>query len=290
MHGPSAVRSTLGSAREFDASSIAPALQRRRLQCYLAQMVGDIVAVLLGFGFFGFFYIGIDGWINALVSAQMLLPVFLTIGLYNGAYSLDSLASPGRNIRRTTVAFGMSIVAVVLIAFLTKSITELSRLSFSGGAVCAVLLLIWGRLQMRSFIRWRCGANVLNQMVIDDDGPIVDLPGAIHISARSMQLTPNLNDPHALDRIGLVLRNIDRVVVSCPPERRIAWSMMLKGANIEGEVLDDVVARLGAQGARVIGNHGLLLVSAGPLGLRERAMKRIFDLAFAGVAVAVLSP
>jgi lipopolysaccharide/colanic/teichoic acid biosynthesis glycosyltransferase len=68
------------------------------------------------------------------------------------------------------------------------------------------------------------------------------------------------------------------------------WAMILKGANVDGEVLDDEVARLGAQGARVTAKHGLLLVSAGPLGLRERAIKRLFDVMFAGVAILALSP
>ncbi len=66
--------------------------------------------------------------------------------------------------------------------------------------------------------------------------------------------------------------------------------MMLKGANVDGEVLDDEVARLGAQGARVKAGHGLLLVSAGPLGLRDRIVKRLLDMSFAGTAIFFLSP
>jgi lipopolysaccharide/colanic/teichoic acid biosynthesis glycosyltransferase len=105
-----------------------------------------------------------------------------------------------------------------------------------------------------------------------------------------MGLRANLNDPHALDRFGLVLRNIDRVIVSCPAARRADWALMLKGANVDGEVLDDEVARLGAQGARVEGGHGLLLVSAGPLGLRDRIIKRMLDASAAGLAIFFLSP
>ena len=33
-------------------------LQRRRLQCYLAQMVCDIAALFFGFGLAGYLYIG----------------------------------------------------------------------------------------------------------------------------------------------------------------------------------------------------------------------------------------
>jgi lipopolysaccharide/colanic/teichoic acid biosynthesis glycosyltransferase len=66
--------------------------------------------------------------------------------------------------------------------------------------------------------------------------------------------------------------------------------MLLKGANIEGEVLDEQVRQLGAQGARVIGEHGMMLVSVGPLGLHSRVFKRLFDVMCAGSAIVVLSP
>ena len=66
----------------------------------------------------------------------------------------------------------------------------------------------------------------------------------------------------------MALANADRVIISCAPARRAAWAMILKGANIAGEVIDDAVADLGAMGARVAGGHGWLTVSTGPLGLR----------------------
>lgn len=40
----------------------------------------------------------------------------------------------------------------------------------------------------------------------------------------------------------------------------------------------------------MLGGQGMLLVSAGPLGLRARAIKRIFDIVFATTAIVVLSP
>jgi polysaccharide biosynthesis protein PslA len=66
--------------------------------------------------------------------------------------------------------------------------------------------------------------------------------------------------------------------------------MILKGANVDGEVLDDSVLALGAQGARAAGGHGWLEVSAGPLGLRSRLMKRVLDFAISAAALVVLSP
>jgi hypothetical protein len=86
------------------------------------------------------------------------------------------------------------------------------------------------------------------------------------------------------------MRNADRVIVSAPPERRVEWSIILKGANVAGEVIDDTVMRLGANGARLAAGHGMLQVSVGPLGLRSRITKRLLDVCVAGAAVLALSP
>jgi hypothetical protein len=143
---------------------------------------------------------------------------------------------------------------------------------------------------MRAFVAWRCGQRVVNELIIDDGGPDLELPGVHRLCAAYYGLVPELDNPAALDRIGSVLRYVDRVLVSCPPERRRAWAMLLKGANVLGEVIDDDVVALGAKGAREAGGRGLLLVSVGPLGLRSRAAKRLFDIAVAGTALLLLSP
>jgi len=290
MNAPFAMQTAAEGPPDGDRLLVAPSLERRRLQCYLALLLGDIVSIFAAFSLAGYLLSGEEGWSDALLQAQLILPIFITIALYNGSYSVCALRSAWAGIIRAQVALLISVAAVLFIAFFAKFSSDFSRLAFSGGTVCALLVLTWARLQMRSFIRWRCGSNPYNELVIDDGGPRVDLPGSIRISANAMGLKPNLSDPHALDRFGLVLRNIDRCIVSCPASRRADWAMMLKGANVDGEVLDDEVARLGAQGARVSGGYGLLLVSAGPLGLRDRVMKRLLDVTFAGAAILLLSP
>jgi polysaccharide biosynthesis protein PslA len=269
---------------------LARPLEKRRLQSYLGLMLGDILAVFTGFGIAGYLYLGPQGASNALVQAQLLLPIFVTIALYNGSYAMDVLMQAHLGVLRSWFALAIAAVALVFIAFYTKSSAEFSRVAFTVGVIFAAMLLSWSRLQLRSFVAWRCGATVINQLIIDDGGPPVTMPQALRVSARDLALAPDLADPHALDRIGLVLRHIDRVVVSCPPERRGAWAMIFKGANIAGEVLDDSVVQLGAQGAREAGGHGWLLVSTGPLGLRARAIKRLLDIVLAGGALLVLSP
>ena len=290
MQASTALRSSHPESREQANLLLAPSLERRRLQCYLAQLLVDGVSIFAGFAFFGLIYLGDAGLAGAFDQGQIFLPIYLTIALYNGSYSLRSLERPMRGIFLAITALATAAAGVVLVAFLTKSSAEFSRLHFVGGALCASAMLVWARLQMRSFVAWRCGSSVTNELVIDDGGPDVDMDGTITVSAREMQLEPDLRNPHALDRIGMILRNIDRVIVSCPPDRRAAWSMMLKGANVDGEVLDEQVVKLGAQGARVWGGQGFLLVSAGPLGLRDRAIKRIFDLSISVASLVLLAP
>ena len=268
----------------------AQPLDRRRLQAYLALMASDILAIFAAFCLSGFLYLSGPGLAQASLLAQLLLPVFLTVALYNGAYSHATLQSSQVGMLRAMSALGISAGVVVFIAYYTKSSANFSRVMFTAGTVLAAVMLCWTRLQMRDVVRWRCGNRVINELLIDDAGPQIDLPGAMRVNAAQYQLIPALGDPLALNRIGTVLRSIDRVVVSCPPERRAAWASLLKGANIDGEVIDDSVAELGAHGARTVGGHGFLRVSIGPLGMRARAIKRLFDIVFAGTGLLLLSP
>ena len=267
-----------------------PSLERRRLQCYLAIMVVDIAVLFGAFLASGYLYQGDLGATRALLFAQLLLPIFLTIAFYNGAYSIVTIQHASRGAFRTTIALAIAFVVVQTLIFYDRSSAQYSRIVLTLGITLSVLALCWARLQMRAFVRWRCGHSVINELVIDDAGPHVGGSGAIRICAHDFGLEPDLGNPHALDRIGIVLRNADRVLISCPPERRAKWAMVLKSANVAGEVIDDRVAELGALGARTGHGHGWLEVSSGPLGLRERAMKRLLDVTVAGLVLLVLSP
>ena len=272
------------------AMGASPSLERRRLQCYLALMCGDIALLFLVFVVSGWLYLGPSGVATGSLLAQLTLPAFLTISFYNGAYGMRSLQDWEWGAVRSAMALCLSWAVVVFIAFYTRSANEFSRVVFTVSVCITACALAWGRAQMRSLVSWRCGPHVINELVIDDGGPCIELPGVRHVSAARLCLIPTLSDPLALDRIGMILRNVERVIISCPPERRPAWSLLLKGANIEGEVIDDTVVLLGAKGARQAGGRGLLLVSLGPLQLRGRIIKRGFDLAVAFAALCVLAP
>jgi lipopolysaccharide/colanic/teichoic acid biosynthesis glycosyltransferase len=272
------------------AMPLMPSLERRRLQCRLAMMIGDVLAIFFAFSVTGFVYLGAAGLLAMLQFAQMVFPVYLTVALYNRAYSMRALEHTAFSITRAQLALAVSSAIIVFIGFYAKSVLEVSRLAFSFSVLTGLISLAWMRLRMRGVVRWRCGASVVNHLVIDDGGPSVNIPGAYHVSAAAFGLAPDLDDPHTLDRIGMVMRNADRVIISTPPQRRIAWAIVLRGANVAGEVIDETVCQLGAHGARHVEGQGLLQVSAGPLGLQDRATKRLLDLLLAGGAVLLLAP
>ena len=267
-----------------------PGLERRRLQCYLAILVGDIAMLLAGFLFGGWIYLGSEGVDSGLILGQLVVPVFLTVALYNHSYSLRALQKASYGAIRALIALVISSAVVIFIAFYTKSSQDFSRASFTLGVMLSAALIPWLRAQMRAFVYWRCGAQVTYQLLIDDGGPAIDLPGTTRINALRYGLVPDSADPVALDRIGGLLRGCDRVVVSCPPERRHAWSRIFKGTGVAGEVIDNTIVELDAIGARQAGGYGLLQVSVGPLGLRARALKRSFDVVVAGAGILALSP
>lgn len=58
-------------------------LERRRLQCYLALLLGDIAMLVSAFVFGGWIYQGSVGVESGLILVQLVIPVFLTGALYN---------------------------------------------------------------------------------------------------------------------------------------------------------------------------------------------------------------
>ncbi len=272
------------------ALPLAPALEQRRFQCYLLLIVADIAVLFAGMLLSGFVYLGQEGINPALILAQLALPLFLTIALYNNAYSMQALASWRQGAMRSAGSLAMAALAVVFIAFYTKSSQTFSRVIFTAGIALTMFFLVIARSELARAVTAICGEAGQNVLVIDDGGPHVEIDLAIRVSAQQYNLHPDTSDPHALNRIGLALRNIDRVLISCLPERRAAWAAVLKGASIAGEVLDPTVSELGALGAIERHGAGWLVVSTGPLAMRARIIKRIIDIVLSALALIALAP
>lgn len=269
--------------------AIPAPLERTRLRLYVLQMLLDGGLLLAGFALAGGLYLGRPFAEPVWTAAQIALPLFWTVAVLNGTYSVRALVRPEFGIQRACLALLMAGLLVVLILFLVRSSIVLSRLGSASGFLVALGLIITSRYATIKLIRRRVGTRAVNLLLIDDGGPPLHLPGAYRIDAGLLGLVPKLDSPQLLDRLAKVIGPMDRVVVSCPPERRRAWAMVLKGSHMRGEIIDSELHDLGVLGTDRVDGVNTLVVASAPLGLRARLQKRLLDLSVALPVLFVLA-
>ena len=280
---------------ESTGSAIAgriPSLERYRVRLHIGLLATDAAIMMAGMGLAGLIYRG--EWLNpySILAAQLMVPIFLTIGLYNGTYSLASLNRFRTAAHRVVTALAVSAALLSFIVFFLKAGEALSRFIYALGLVLALCAMLLVRYALDKWIKQRVGPTLLNILLIDAGGPQVSLRNAYRIDAAWHGLSPSLDDPLGLDRLSRAMRNMDRVVVSCPPEQQPDWALVFRAAAVEGEIVSLAAHDVGAVGVRR--SHGqdfsTRIVSKGPLSLEARALKRLFDLTLSTIALVVLAP
>ena len=91
---------------------LAPSLEQRRLQIYLLLLLTDGLAIFAGFAFAAFLYFGHWTAEVALLQAQLILPLFWTIAIAQGAYSAGAALDVRVGATRVAVAM-IGAVAIV---------------------------------------------------------------------------------------------------------------------------------------------------------------------------------
>lgn len=269
-----------------------PSLERRRLRGYLGLLLGDVVILMLGFFAAGAVYAGRVPDPQAMRQAFLLLPIFLTLALHRGVYSLGALTDWRFAARRALGALIISAALLSFVAFYLKTSATFSRGSFTIGLVLGGIgLTVFRRLAI-SFMQSRWNGVLRNRLLILDGAARPPIPANWVIDATIADLDPDATDPHGRDRLGQALYNQDEVIVCCAPERRASWAWALKASGTHGEILSATSHALGALQVKRYEEAGTtaLVVSAGPLGIRARAAKRLFDLAVASAALLILAP
>ncbi len=278
------------------ANGLAPSLEKRRLQAYLAMVAADAIGIIVSFALVSLVYLGRDGNLarmhGGLQAAYLLLPLFLTIALYNGTYSRSTLTDWRKAGGKAFVSLLVSAALLNFFAFFAKMNADFSRVVFTAGLGVTTIYMIAYRVVLAQWLTARWGPGAANRLVILAGGPRFTMPHAIHVDAAEHGLKPDISDPAALDRLAKYLRNMDFVLVSSSDEDRLAWSEVLKGTGVQGELIDENSHDIGALGVvhHEDVNQSALLVSTGQLGMRARALKRVFDLALTVPALLLLSP
>jgi len=288
-HSPKLLDAVLHKSVEI---RVAPSLERRRLRAYIAMLLADGALFHFSFALAALIWEGVWAQSRAMMTAQVMLPAFFTIALYNGTYGVRALDSWTFASRKALIALTISAALILFVGFYTKSVDVFSRGVVTLGLALSAVLLVSIRRVVAIIIAARWGGRVSNRVVIDDGGPSFAFAGADLVSAADYNLNPGSHDPFMLDRLGTLLRNQDQVVVSCPQERRQDWAFLLKCAGVYGEIVSEPAHTLGAVGVHRydVLDRTTLVVSTGPLGLRARILKRAFDVVVALGGLIALSP
>ena len=269
---------------------LGPSLERRRLQIYLALMAFDALGIAIAFVSVGLTLKKASDR-NILASLVLLsIPVFWAIAFNLRLYSVRALTSTRFAQARVVYSLLGTVTGLIFMAYLAHSPLNVSRLSMGFNVLAATVVLASIRSAARPFVLRGCGPTAENVLIFDDGGAPIRVPGAWVVQTHEHKLRPDFCDPHMLDQLGLFMTNMDRVLVTCAPERRAAWAMIFKGSNVSGEIVDPDVLSLGVVGARRCHTFGTLVVSVGPLSLQDRAVKRGMDVLGAGSLLLLLIP
>ncbi|MGK2908441.1 MAG: sugar transferase [Sphingobium sp.] len=221
-----------------------------------------------------------------------LMAMYLVIASHFGAYAMDAFQGGKAGIGRAILSFLIPLNLAGLLAMnlgADSQLIEILLLRVSP-AVCL------GLATVRTLFAIHAGSRSdLDDwpvtLVLNDGADEVEMPrGATVIDANKYGLRPDITDPDALDALGTVVNRADRVIVACPADRRESWAVALKGANVDAEIITAEIAMLGPIGAGNFFGHTTIKVSTGPLALRDRALKRLFDIVVGTAAILCLLP
>jgi len=271
---------------------VAPLAPKRplRIKLYLALLALDLVCVsaaVLSGALLRFGQVMPDGWLG--VSGSIL--ALYTLGaIAMGAYSLDVLRNPMRGTARATGSLMLAFALLFLLSYFLKVEQQLSRLMTGASFAFGFFLLVVVRQFAGDAIRRQQANQFTNDILLIDGPHMVVPPGVKALNAAEMNLSPDPRDATMLIRFSELLRGADRIVISCSRGAAVRWAQMLKGTDIQGEILTRDYDDLAPVGIAELGGRTTLVVSAGPLNLRQRALKRVLDLALTVPAVFLLTP
>jgi polysaccharide biosynthesis protein PslA len=262
-----------------------------RLMLYVELLLLDIAAFTLGF-LIAKFALDLAGQPrNVAFVAAALFPLYAVVAVSRGAYSRAALERASESVRRSLTAFALSVFMILIVAFLLTSGSDIPRLGFSVGVIATAALMIMGRVLVSRHAFHISGGKLINELLLLDGFPRELAPSnAVVLDTASIGLKPDLHDPAMLSFFGNLVAAFDRVVVHSRSEHHRNWSLLLKGANVNGEIVMHNANEIGAIAIGDWDGRDTLIVSRQPLSLTNRMKKRLLDLAISLPLLVLLSP
>lgn len=281
----------LVGTRLFPSSS-----EQSRIALYVLLFVTDIALIAIAFLAAGAIRLGSPFEVQALHTVAVVIPTFIAVAIHNRAYSIRALQRPSHGAFKAVEAIGYAIAVAIALLFYAKASVQFSRQIFAIGTVLAIVLAVSGRLIAGAQIRRKYRGAFINRVVIVDGVHALEnydyrpSAGEVVVSAAQLGLASSDYDPVSLDRLGHALQGCDGVVVVCATAKRSKWSNALKFAAVNVEIVTPELDQFQAIGLGEFNGHRTLLVSARPLNIRDRMLKRALDLAVAVPALILLAP
>ena len=260
-----------------------------RLRLYATLFVVDVLCIVGAFLLAGALRLGSPLEDQTLRTLAVVLPTFVAVAINNRAYGIASLRSPGSGAMKVAEALSYAIVVAIVLLFFFKVSADFSRAIFAAGTLLSLAAVVGGRTIVGKHVGHKHQWTFANQLVLVDGVPVRTEAGEAVIQAHDLGLEPRENDPVFLDRLSRLLEGCERVVVACPPPRGRVWSQALKGMALDVEILMPELTCMRATALGSFHNETTLRVSSGPLGLRDRALKRTLDVATASTALLILA-
>ncbi|AUW59837.1 sugar transferase [Sphingobium sp. SCG-1] len=270
--------------------AVKPAEKRlRRISLYAELIALDSIAIAVAFFLVGL--IRLDaGALSGLRLSNMLIPVYIGYAIQGETYSSTALLTPRVNASKALTALLYAVITVIFFLFAIRAAETVSRLTFGAGAALSAIFLVSLRFAFCRYAATRLDGAPINELLIVDDVEI-ECPKVRHVvSTRAIGFEPDLGNPEMLQRLGLLVDGFERVVVACTAERRTRWTMLLRGANINGEIVAPEFDSTGVVGIGLFDGHDTHIVSRGPLSTSNRAKKRALDLLLTVPAIIALTP
>ncbi len=234
---------------------------------------------------------GEPGKPHGIVIFAMVAPIYALLAINGGAYGLRMLGRVRVSAGHALLAFAQAVLLTLFLVFLAKIAEQLSRLTFLVGGVIAALGLIGCRMVIVSLARRMLGAVPVMELFIYDGVEPPHLPPHMAvINARKLGIDPSQHDAAMAERLAHAVRGAEHVFVACPSERIGDWSVALKSLSARGEILVPEMARFAPVRGGTFQHQPTIIVAGGPLGFRDRIIKRLFDILVSGAAILLLSP
>jgi len=264
-----------------------------RLRLIAVLIVLDVLAIKASFFATSLFFIGTPTHVSPTFVIAAVIPLYLICAFLVRAYSGPAILTRGQSIGRALLALLISTIVLGLIVFSLDAVDDDSFNSIAL-AVAFSSLMTFGIHYLHAGYANNVLGGTLHSTLDLHDGT---LPGfrpdaqdnEFGVDTRFF-FDPTNPTPASFGRLANAIAGADRIIVHCRDDRRGAWAHVLQGMNVHAEFMATEWNDFRPIGMGEHNGRRTLVVARGPLNFHDRAIKRGFDMAFAAVMLALLSP